>query len=86
MPKKIGSRTRGSINGRKLPAPLVFVVRLWKEARDDRLDRSLWRGTVSDLQGHNLGCFGIAEGFVEDLVRSFEADGTPSQDDTSSQN
>jgi len=82
MHKKTGGRTRVSINSRRLHAPHVLVVRLWKEARDDHLDRSIWRGTVSDLQGRNLGCFGLAEEFVENLVRSSEADVTPGRDDT----
>ena len=56
-------------NARKLPPAQVVLIRFWEEARDDPETRSIWRGTISDLQGQNLGCFGIAEELFQYLVR-----------------
>ena len=40
------------------PAAHAFLVRLWKETRDNSAERPVWRGTLSNLQGHSVGSFG----------------------------
>src|SRR5262245_45995797 len=40
------------------PAAHAFLVRLWKETRERSGERPVWRGTLSNLQGHNVGSFG----------------------------
>jgi hypothetical protein len=50
------SRTGG--DGAHAPAAHAFLVRLWKETRERSGERPVWRGTLSDLQGHSVGSFG----------------------------
>ncbi|HEV8694631.1 MAG TPA: hypothetical protein VGQ93_10710 [Lysobacter sp.] len=42
------------------PAAHTLLVRLWKEAHAGALDQPIWRGTVSDLRGRQLGSFSSA--------------------------
>jgi hypothetical protein len=54
-----GSQTHGgSGEDAHSPAAHAFLVRLWKETRDHSGERPVWRGTLSNLQGHNVGSFG----------------------------
>jgi hypothetical protein len=46
------------------PAAHTFVVRLWQERSGED---ALWRGTVSDLRGRQLGSFGSATELVRIL-------------------
>jgi hypothetical protein len=71
--------TRGSRASRldrtvaKSQAGHVFLVRLWRETRDDSRLPSLWRGTVSDLRGRHLGNFGVGEELIDILIDSSKA-------------
>jgi len=47
-----------------VPAAHTFVVRLWAETRDAAAGAPVWRGTVNDLRGRQLGSFSS----VADLV------------------
>lgn len=42
----------------------TFLVRLWKETRADAKDKPVWRGTLSDLRGRQLGSFSSAAELV----------------------
>lgn len=48
----------------------TFVVRLWREARDEPGREPVWRGTVSDLHGRPLGSFQSASELVRILGRA----------------
>lgn len=59
------SRDRGR------PAAHTLLVRLWQEAHADAAHQSIWRGTVSDLHGRQLGSFSSATelaGLLGDLA------------------
>lgn len=45
-------------------AARTLVLRLWQEARAEAADSPLWRGTVSDLRGRQLGSFSSAAELV----------------------
>jgi len=69
----LARRTRLARPGAQLPAAHVFLVRLWRETSDNFDPRPPWRGTVSDIRGHRLGYFGIADELLQHLVDSSEA-------------
>jgi hypothetical protein len=52
------------------PAAHAFLVRLWKETRDHSGQRPVWRGTLSNLQGHNVGSFGSITELGDLLARA----------------
>jgi hypothetical protein len=60
LPSRGPHRAAGAIADPTTPAAHTFLVRLWKETRSDRRAEPLWRGTVSDLQGRQLGSFSSA--------------------------
>jgi hypothetical protein len=56
------------------PAAHTLLVRLWQERRDGHDaahagGEAVWRGTVSDLQGHELGSFASATELVRLIGR-----------------
>jgi hypothetical protein len=51
-------------------AAYAFLVRLWKEPREITEQHPVWRGTLSDLQGHSIGSFGTVEELGELLTRA----------------
>ena len=66
------SKTEGHIGDARSPAAHTFLVRLWKETRDDAHKEPIWRGTVSTLRGRQLGSFSsTAElmGILGDMLR-----------------
>jgi hypothetical protein len=52
------------------PAAHAFLVRLWKETREHSGEREVWRGTLSNLQGHSVGSFGSIVELGELLARA----------------
>ncbi|MGH8032607.1 MAG: hypothetical protein ACREO8_09645 [Luteimonas sp.] len=44
-----------------------FLLRLWQETRADAAEQAIWRGTVSDLRGRQLGSFSSAAELVRIL-------------------
>lgn len=42
------------------PAAHTLLVRLWHEGDDGNAAQAVWRGTVSDLRGRQLGSFSSA--------------------------
>jgi hypothetical protein len=58
-----GSREEGA-------AAHAFLVRVWKEPREISEGQPVWRGTLSDLQGHGIGSFGTIEELGELLARA----------------
>lgn len=42
----------------------TLMVRLWREAHANAMTRPVWRGTVSDLRGRQLGSFSSAAELV----------------------
>lgn len=42
----------------------TFLVRLWKETRANAADKPIWRGTLNDLRGRQLGSFSSAAELV----------------------
>lgn len=47
-----------------MPAAHTFVLRVWKETRADHREDPVWRGTVCDLHGRQLGMFSTAAELV----------------------
>jgi hypothetical protein len=48
----------------------LFLIRLWRETRDSGRLQPAWRGTVSDLHGHQLGSFGLGQELIDILIAS----------------
>lgn len=55
---------KGGEHARTGRAAHTFLVRLWKETRANADDRPVWRGTLSDLRGKQLGSFSSAAELV----------------------
>ena len=65
-----GSQSPGGDESAHSPAAHAFLVRLWKETRELSGQRPVWRGTLSNLQGHSLGSFGNMVELGELLARA----------------
>jgi hypothetical protein len=52
--RRAGRKRAGSIPA---TAYRSFLVRVWQETRPNAGDELVWRGTVSDLEGRQLGSF-----------------------------
>ena len=68
MPRKIHDTTRAD-ERRSLsddpgvagsPPSHTILVRLWKETRADASHEAIWRGTLTDMRGRQLGSFSTA--------------------------
>jgi hypothetical protein len=73
-----GSHTKNRSAGRKRSAGGTaatayrsFLVRIWQETRPNADDELVWRGTVSDLEGRQLGSFTT----VTDILAGLAGDG-----------
>ena len=85
MPVKTHDTGRLASPGRRPPATRIrpglggseaarlFLIRLWRETRDNSRLQPVWRGTVSDLRGHQLGSFGLGQELIDILIDSSKA-------------
>ena len=53
-------RPEGRSGATRSPASHTFLVHLWKETRADGEHEPIWRGTLSDMRGRQLGSFSTA--------------------------